>query len=54
MYCRDPDMHVCDCCRFTFKLSPGQEDEAGLQLQSFFTLGPKEGIFVTPVLRTEE
>ncbi|EIE24557.1 cytochrome P450 [Coccomyxa subellipsoidea C-169] len=40
--------------RFTFKLSPGQEDEAGLQLQSFFTLGPKEGIFVTPVLRTEE
>ncbi|KAK9909472.1 hypothetical protein WJX75_002811 [Coccomyxa subellipsoidea] len=40
--------------RFTFRLSPGQEDEAGLQLQSFFTLGPKEGIFVTPVLRTEE
>lgn len=39
--------------RFTFKLSPGQEDEAGLQLQSFFTLGPKEGIFVVPVLRTE-
>lgn len=41
-------------CRFTFKLSPGQEDEAGLQLQSSFTLGPKEGIFVVPVLRTEE
>ncbi len=40
--------------RFTFKLSPGQMDEAGLQLQSFFTLGPKEGIFVMPVLRTEE
>ncbi len=46
-------LHVC-VRRFTFKLSPGQEDEAGLQLQSFFTLGPKEGIFVTPVLRTEE
>ncbi|BDA42788.1 Cytochrome P450 3A24 [Coccomyxa sp. Obi] len=40
--------------RFTFKLSPGQEDEARLHLQSFFTLGPKEGIFVVPVLRTEE
>ncbi|CAL8467564.1 g7102 [Coccomyxa elongata] len=40
--------------RFTFKLSPGQVDEAGLQLQSFFTLGPKEGIFVVPVQRIEE
>jgi hypothetical protein len=49
-----PFMRPPFVCRFTFRLSPGQEDEAGLQLQSFFTLGPKEGIFVTPVLRTEE
>ena len=40
--------------RFTFKLSPGQETESGLRLRSFFTLGPAEGIFVTPVLRGEE
>ena len=40
--------------RFTFKLSPGQETESGLGLRSFFTLGPAEGIFVTPVLRGEE
>jgi hypothetical protein len=40
--------------RFTFELSPGQEQEEGLHLRSFFTLGPAEGIFVTPVLRPEE
>ena len=40
--------------RFTFKLSPGQENEEDLHLQSFFTLGLKEGIFVNPVLRGEE
>ena len=40
--------------RFTFKLSPGQETDEQLGLRSFFTLGPREGIFVTPVLRREE
>ena len=46
---------TADCLhRFTFKLSPGQETDEQLGLRSFFTLGPKEGIFVTPVLRREE
>ena len=40
--------------RFTFKLSPGQETDQALGLRSFFTLGPAEGIFVTPVQRHEE
>ena len=40
--------------RFTFKLSPGQENDKALGLRSFFTLGPAEGIFVTPVQRHEE
>ena len=35
-------------CRFTFKLSPGQEP---LQLASPFALSPKTGVFVTPQLR---
>lgn len=41
-------------CRFTFKLSPGQETDEAMGLRSFFTLGPAEGIFVTPVQRSEE
>lgn len=40
--------------RFIFKLSPGQETDKALGLRSFFTLGPAEGIFVTPVQRHEE
>ncbi|CAL5219444.1 g1276 [Coccomyxa viridis] len=40
--------------KFTFKLSPGQETDEALGLRSFFTLGPAEGIFVTPVQRHEE
>lgn len=41
--------HSC-CCRFTFKLSPGQEP---LQLASPFALSPKTGVFVTPHLRKQ-
>ena len=46
----------CTCLlrRFIFKLSPGQETDKALGLRSFFTLGPAEGIFVTPVQRHEE
>lgn len=42
---------AASCCRFDFKLSPGQ---IPLAVHSPFTLGPKKGIFVTPILRIEE
>jgi len=48
--CR-PSMYTAGCCRFDFKLSPGQ---IPLAVRSPFTLGPAKGIFVTPVLRVEE
>ena len=35
--------------RFTFELSPGQ---VPLAIKSPFTLAPKDGIFVRPVVRT--
>jgi len=46
-----PSLYTACCCRFDFKLSPGQ---IPLAVRSPFTLGPAKGIFVTPVLRVEE
>ena len=37
--------------RFTFKLSPGQ---VPLEVECPLLLKPKSGVFVTPILRTEE
>ena len=40
-----------DTCRFSFKLSPGQ---VPLETECPLLLKPKHGVFMTPVLRTEE